>query len=397
MKKNIILGITGSIAAYKSADIASGLVKLGYDVHVVMTLNAAKFISPVVFETLTRNKVYVDLFDDGEHTHVTHISYATESDLILVAPATYNIIGKAAAGIADDLLSSIIAASKGSKVMYAPAMNVNMYENPILTKNIDVLTKLGSIFIEPDEGMLACNVMGKGRLRNVPAILEAVNGFFCEKLLAGKKVLISSGATREYFDPIRFISNTSSGLMGVSLAKACRDMGASVTLIQANSPLEADGIETVKVDTVNDMYNAVLSKFADTDIFFSAAAVSDYKPAVYSNNKIKKSTKDLQIELNKNIDILHELGKIKKNQVLVGFAAESEDILRNAKIKLAKKNLDVIIANDLSNFSSEYGKVSLITKNEVIDFEKKPKQELAFDIVQKVLELQFEITKEGLI
>lgn len=386
MKKNIILGITGSIAAYKSADIASGLVKQGYDVHVVMTINAAKFISPVVFETLTRNKVYVDLFNEGEHTHVTHISYATGSDLILVAPATYNIIGKAAAGIADDLLSSIIAASKGSKVMYAPAMNVNMYENPILCKNIAALSEQGSIFIEPDEGFLACNIMAKGRLKNVPAILEAVDGFFCEKLLVGKKVLITSGATREYIDPIRFISNTSSGLMGISLAKACRDMGATVTLVQANSVFEAEGIRIIKVDTVNDMYNAVLSEFEDTNIFFSAAAVSDYKPAAYSDSKIKKSSKDLTIEFNKNIDILYELGKLKKNQLLVGFAAESDDILNNAKTKLEKKNLDIIIANDLSNFSSKDGKVSLITENEVIDFERKPKQELAYEIVRKVLE-----------
>jgi phosphopantothenoylcysteine decarboxylase/phosphopantothenate--cysteine ligase len=244
--KKILLCITGSIAAYKSADIASGLVSRGYDVYVVMTNNATKFISPIVFETLTRNKVYVDLFKDEDHTHVTHISYATECDLVLVAPATYNIIGKAACGIADDLLSSILAAATGNKVIYAPAMNVNMYNNPALVNNINILSECGSIFIEPEEGMLACGVSAKGRLRNVPSILEAVDGFFCEKLLKGKKVIITAGATREYIDPIRFISNSSSGLMGVSLAKACRDMGAFVTLILANSVLEAEGMNIIR-------------------------------------------------------------------------------------------------------------------------------------------------------
>jgi phosphopantothenoylcysteine decarboxylase/phosphopantothenate--cysteine ligase len=385
MKKMITLGVTGSIAAYKAADIASGLVRTGYDVHVVMTANAAKFITPLVFETLTKNKVYVDMFEDEDHTRVTHIYLATESDLILIAPATYNIIGKASAGIADDLLSSVLAAAPGSKVMFAPAMNVNMYNNCAMTDNIRKLKDRGYSFIEPEEGMLACGVAAKGRLRNVPAILEAVDGFFCEKTLKGKKVLITAGATREYIDPIRFISNKSSGLMGVSLAKACRDMGAEVVLVLANSGLEADGVRIINVDTVEEMYNATLKEYGDSDIVFAAAAVSDYKPETYSDTKMKKTSENFSINFKQNTDILLELGKIKKEQFLAGFAAESEELFNNALGKLEKKNLNVIIANDLSNFSSVSGKVWVITRSETIELDKKPKRELAYDIVRTVL------------
>lgn len=386
MNKKILLCITGSIAAYKSADIASKLISNGYDVYVVMTHNATKFISPMVFETLTKNKVYVDLFKDEEHTHVTHISYATECDLVLVAPATYNIIGKAACGIADDLLSSILAAAVCNKVIYAPAMNVNMYNNPALVKNIKVLSERGSTFIEPEEGMLACGVSAKGRLKNVSSIIEAVDAFFCEKLLNGKRITITAGATREYIDPIRFISNSSSGLMGLSLAKACRNMGASVTLILANSQLLADGIQIINVSKVKEMYEAVLGIYEKSDMVFAAAAVSDYKPAVYSETKIKKSSDTLYLEFERNTDILYELGKLKKNQILIGFAAESNNIVENARDKLIKKNLDIIIANDLSNFSSKEGKVTLVSADKAIELEKQPKELLAYEIVRKVLE-----------
>lgn len=387
MNKSILLIVTGSISAYKSADISSRLVSLGYDVHVVMTDSGAKFISPMVFETLTRNKVYVDMFKDEDHTHVTHISHATEKDLILVAPATFNIIGKAACGIADDLASSILAAADPEKVIFAPAMNVNMYNNPACIKNIDTLTQRGCAFIEPEEGMLACQVVGKGRLRNVPSIIEHVEAFFCEKILSGKKVTITAGATREYIDPIRFFSNTSSGLMGSAIAKACRNMGADVVLIIANSRYEPEGVRVVKTDTVKDMYEAVLEEFYDTDIFFSVAAVSDYRPEEYSSTKIKKSDEKFNINFVKNTDILFEMGKLKKDQLMVGFAAESENLLENARIKLSKKNLDVIVANDLSNFSSNDGRVVVITKDSACELDIKAKEELAYDIVRKVLEL----------
>lgn len=386
MNRKILLCITGSIAAYKSADIANRLTERGYDVHVVMTDSAAKFISPMVFETMTRNKAYVDLFKDEDHTHVTHISFATECDLILVAPATYNIIGKSACGIADDLLSSVLAATTCNKVMYAPAMNINMLGNPALVDNMNILSDRGSVFIDPEEGMLACGVTGKGRLRNVTSIIEAVDGFFCEKLLKGKRVVITAGATREYIDPIRFISNSSTGLMGVSLAKACRDMGASVALVLANSALDAEGVDIIRVSTVKEMYEATLNEYENTDMVFAAAAVSDYTPSKCSESKIKKNTDIMNIEFKRNTDILLELGKLKKNQILIGFAAESENIIENARAKMFKKNLDMIIANDLTNFSSKDGKVSLVTCDKIIELERQPKETLAYEIIRKVLD-----------
>ncbi len=384
--KKILLCITGSIAAYKSADIAIKLKEYGYDVHVIMTKSSTKFISPMVFETLTKNKVFVDLFMDEDYIHVTHISSATESDLILVAPATYNIIGKAACGIADDLLSSILAAANPEKIIYAPAMNNNMYNNIALINNMNILSSRGSSFIEPEEGLLACGVTAKGCLKNISSIIETVNSYFTEKTLKGKKILITAGATREYIDPIRFISNSSSGLMGVSLAKAIRDMGALVTLVLANAEYYIEGINIIKVKTVKDMYEAVLNEYKNADMVFAAAAVSDYKPAIYSESKIKKSSENLNIEFEKNTDILFELGKLKSKQILIGFAAESHDLLDNAKLKLRKKNLDMIIANDISNFSSNDGAVTLVFKNKIIELERQPKEILAYEIVRKVLD-----------
>ena len=387
MKRKILLGITGSIAAYKGAEIASGLTQAGYDVQVVMTANAVKFITPLTLETLTKNKVYVDMFEDEDHTRVTHISLATESELILIAPASYNIIAKAANGIADDLLSTILAAANWNKVMFAPAMNVNMYHNPINLANIQKLQQYGCRFIEPDEGILACGAIAKGRLKNVSAILEAVNSFFCEKLLRNKKVLISAGATREYIDPIRFISNTSSGLMGVSLANACRDMGADVTLVLANSPWDVNGVKTIRVDTVAQMRATVIQEFANADYVFAAAAVSDYKPKQFSHTKIKKTGATMSVEFEENTDILAELGRLKQKQILIGFAAESDDLFANARSKLNKKNLDLIIANDLSNFAAQEGKVWLIGPDKTIELEKKPKEELAYDIVRTIFKV----------
>lgn len=385
--KKILLGVTGSIAAYKSAEIASKLVKLGYDVHVIMTESATKFVAPLTFETLTRNRVYVDMFREEDHRQVRHISESNESDLILVAPASYNIIGKTATGVADDFLSSVLAAAPANKVIFAPAMNVNMYHNPILQENINKLTKLGYRFIEPEEGMLACGVLGKGCLRNVPSIIETVEGFFHDKLLQGKKVLITAGATREYIDPIRFISNSSSGLMGVSLAKACRDFGADVTLILANSHLNIEGVNLIRVQTVAEMYQAAVDHFPTTDLMFAAAAVSDFKPVTYSESKIKKSDTGLVVELERNTDILLELGKMKQNQLLIGFAAESENLIPNAVGKLNKKNLDLIIANDLSNFATDDGKVWLVTSETAVELERKPKLQLAYDIVKMILNM----------
>lgn len=387
MGKRVLLGITGSIAAYKGAEIASGLTQAGYDVRVIMTLHAVKFIAPLTLETLTKNKVYVDMFTDEDHTQVTHIALANESDLILIAPATYNIIAKAAAGVADDLLSTVLAAAKWDKVMFAPAMNVNMYQNPINNENIIKLQQHGCNFIEPDEGMLACGTTAKGRLKNVPAILETVEGFFCEKILKKRKVLINAGATREYIDPIRFISNASSGLMGVSLAKACRDMGADVTLVLANSPFEVNDVKIIRVDTVAQMREAVIQEYGQADYVFAAAAVSDYKPKAFSRSKIKKTGATISVEFEENIDILAELGRLKQKQVLIGFAAESDDLFKNARTKLEKKNLDMIIANNLSNFAATDGKVWLISPDKTVEFVEKPKEKLACDIVRTILKV----------
>lgn len=385
MGKRVLLGVTGSIAAYKSAEIASGLVKTGYEVSVVMTKNATKFITPLTLETLTKNKVYVDMFEDEDHRQVTHIALATESDLILIAPATYNLIGKAANGIADDLLSSTLAAANYQKVMLAPAMNVNMFNNPINIANMDKLRKLGCQFIEPDEGLLACGTTAKGRLREIPAILEAVDFFFCEKLLVNHHVLISAGATREFIDPIRYLSNTSTGRMGISLAKACRDMGAKVTLVLANSALDVNGVNLIRVSTVAAMHQVMLEQYESANLVFAAAAVSDYKPKTYSRSKIKKSGEALTIDLEPNTDILLNLGQLKKHQTLVGFAAESDDLFQNALTKLKKKNLDFIIANDLSNFAANDGKVWVVSADQTVELERKPKEALAYDIVKTII------------
>lgn len=390
--KKILLCITGSIAAYKSADLSSKLVGKGYDVHVIMTRNSTKFITPMVFETLTKNRVYVELFQDDEYTHLTHISSAQEADLILVAPATYNIIGKMAQGIADDLLSSILAAASPNKVILAPAMNVNMYNNQVLTENIKTLQKHGVSFIEPDEGMLACGDVGKGRMRNLPSILEYVDAFFCDKLLHNKNILITAGATREYLDPIRFISNSSSGLMGLSLAKACRNMGAKVTLILANSHLNTEtintGINIINVSSVQEMYEAATANYENADLVFAAAAVSDYKPKNYSQQKIKKAEDTLVVEMERNTDILFELGKNKTHQKLIGFAAESENLLENALKKLERKNLDMIIANGLSNFGSKSGCVTIISKYNITTLPEQDKETLAYEIVKAVVREQ---------
>lgn len=387
--KKILLCITGSIAAYKSADLASRLTSKGYDVHVIMTRNSTKFITPMVFETLTKNRVYIELFQDDEYTHLTHINSAQEADLILVAPATYNIIGKMAQGIADDLLSSILAAASPNIVIMAPAMNVNMYNNQILTENIITLQKLGVSFIEPDEGMLACGDVGKGRMRNLPSILEYVDAFFCDKQLTGKNVLITAGATREYLDPIRFISNSSSGLMGLSIAKACRNMGAKVTLILANSHLSTetikDEINIINVSSVKEMYEAATANYEKADLVFAAAAVSDYKPKNYSQQKIKKADDTLIVELERNTDILFELSKTKTHQKLIGFAAESENLLENALKKLERKNLDMIIANGLSNFGSKSGGVTIISKDNITNIPEQDKETLAYEIIKAVV------------
>ena len=394
--KNILLGVTGGIAAFKSAGIVSLLRKKGYDVKVVMTKNATNIIGPLTLETLSRNRIYVDMWDTNPHYEVEHIALADWADAVLIAPATYNIIGKVANGIADDMLSTILSAVAGRvPVFFALAMNVNMYENPILKENIKKLKSYGYRFIDADEGLLACNYVAKGRMKEekeIVAEIERYNIFSkienCDKALKGKKILISSGRTKENIDPIRYLSNNSSGKMGYALAQAGVDLGAEVTLISGPTNLEVpNGLKDfITVESALDMYKAVDSYFEDTDIFIACAAVADYRPKEYQNKKIKKSDDNLIIELVRSPDILFEMGKKKKNQFLVGFAAETNDIKENALKKLEKKNLDIIVANNANVMGQNQNTVELIKKDKSsIEFNQKNKMELAYDILNEVI------------
>ena len=394
--KNILVGVTGGIAAFKSASIVSLLKKKGYNVKVVMTENATNIIGPLTLETLSKNRVYVDMWDKNPHYEVEHISLADWADIVLIAPATYNIIGKVANGIADDMLSTILSAVALRKpVFFALAMNVNMYENPILNENIDKLKTYGYRFIDTNEGLLACNYEAKGRMKEPEEIVDIIERYsIASKIdnfrdaLKGKKLLITSGRTREDIDPIRYLSNKSSGKMGYSLAQAAVDLGAEVTLVSGPTNLSVpDGLkEFISVDSAIHMYEKVDEKFKDTDIFIACAAVADYRPKEYQDKKIKKSDLNLTIELVRNPDILFEMGKKKENQLLVGFAAETNNIIENALKKLEKKRLDMIVANNASTMGTDTNSIEIIRKDRsstVIN--QKSKIELAYDILKEVI------------
>ena len=394
--KNILLGVTGGIAAFKSASIVSLLKKKGYNVKVVMTENATKIIGPLTLETLSKNRIYIDMWDTNPHYEVEHISLADWADMVLIAPATYNIIGKVANGIADDMLTTIISAVSTRKpVFFALAMNVNMYENPILKENIDKLKSYGYRFIEVEEGLLACNYIAKGRMRepeDIVAEIERYNIFSkienCNTALKGKKVLITSGRTKENIDPIRYLSNNSSGKMGYCLAQAAIDLGAEVILISGPTNLEIPkGLKNfIFVESALEMYEKVDEYFGDTDIFIACAAVADYRPKEYKKEKIKKSDSDLILELVRNPDILFEMGKKKDNQLLIGFAAETNDIKENALKKLEKKNLDFIVANNASTMGNNTNTVEIIRKNKTsVKINQKNKIELAYDILKEII------------
>ena len=396
MMKNILVGVTGGIAAFKSASIVSLLKKKGYNVKVVMTENATNIIGPLTLETLSKNRVYIDMWDKNPHYEVEHISLADWADIVLIAPATYNIIGKVANGIADDMLSTILSAvSLRKPVFFALAMNVNMYENPILNENIDKLKTYGYRFIDTNEGLLACNYEAKGRMKEPEEIVDIiVRHDIASKIdnfrdaLKGKRLLITSGRTREDIDPIRYLSNKSSGKMGYSLAQAAVDLGAEVTLVSGPTNLNVpDGLkEFISVDSAIHMYEKVDEKFKDTDIFIACAAVADYRPKEFQDKKIKKSDLNLTIELVRNPDILFEMGKKKENQLLVGFAAETNNIIENALKKLEKKNLDMIVANNASTMGTDTNSIEIIRKDRsstVIN--QKSKIELAYDILKEVI------------
>ena len=394
--KNILVGVTGGIAAFKSASIVSLLKKKGYNVKVVMTENATNIIGPLTLETLSKNRVYIDMWDKNPHYEVEHISLADWADIVLIAPATYNIIGKVANGIADDMLSTILSAvSLRKPVFFALAMNVNMYENPILNENINRLKTYDYRFIDTNEGLLACNYEAKGRMKEPEEIVDIIERYnLASKIdnfrdaLKSKKLLITSGRTREDIDPIRYLSNKSSGKMGYSLAQAAVDLGAEVTLVSGPTNLNVpDGLkEFISVDSAIHMYEKVDEKFKDTDIFIACAAVADYRPKEYQDKKIKKSDLNLTIELVRNPDILFEMGKKKENQLLVGFAAETNNIIENALKKLEKKNLDMIVANNASTMGTDTNSIEIIRKDRsstVIN--QKSKIELAYDILKEVI------------
>lgn len=387
MKKKILIGVTGGIAAYKTANIVSMLVKKGFDVKIIMTENATKIITPLTLETLSRNRVVVDMWDVNRGHEVEHISLAEWADLVLVAPASYNVVGKVASGIADDMLTTVIAATK-APVFFALAMNVNMYENPILIENIDKLQSYGYNFIEADEGFLACNVTAKGRLKKEEDIVEIIESELISekygKYLDGVKLMITAGRTEEALDPVRYMSNHSSGKMGYSLARAAIALGAEVTLISGPTELkEPVGVANyVRVKSAREMYEAAMKYFVESDAAIACAAVADYRPKNYSTEKIKKKEGDLHLELERNPDILYNMGLIKNKQILVGFAAETENIIDNATGKLLKKNLDAIVANHASAMQKNENSVTIIKKNgELFEILEKNKEELAYDIL----------------
>ena len=399
--KNILVGVTGGIAAYKSAGIVSLLKKKGYNVKVVMTENATKIIGPLTLETLSRNRIYVDMWDSNPHYEVEHISLADWADMVLIAPATYNIIGKVANGIADDMLTTILSAVSVRKpVFFALAMNVNMYENPILKENIDKLKSFGYRFIDAEEGLLACNYSAKGRMSEPEDIVDEIERYSIfskfenfDTALKGKKILITSGRTKENIDPVRYLSNNSSGKMGYSLAQAAADLGAEVTLISGPTDLKVpNGLKNfISVESALEMYKKVDEYFKNTDIFIACAAVADYRPKKYKKEKIKKSDSDFVIELVRNPDILLEMSKKKEKQLLVGFAAETNEIRENALKKLEKKNLDIIVANNASVMGSDENVIEIIKKDRTsVEISQKSKMELAYDILREII---FELEK----
>ncbi|MEK4275266.1 bifunctional phosphopantothenoylcysteine decarboxylase/phosphopantothenate--cysteine ligase CoaBC [Paenibacillus sp. FSL R7-0026] len=365
--KKIVLGVTGGIAAYKAATLCSRLVQKGADVHVIMTASATQFITELTLQTLTRNTVYTDTFDEREPAVVSHIHLADLADLVLVAPATANVIAKMAHGMADDMLSTTLLATT-APVMIAPAMNVHMYDHPAVKHNMSLLVERGAMMIEPGEGLLACGYVGKGRLEEPESIVDVVERFFEQResadrarqgqapLLQGKKVVVTAGGTIERIDPVRYITNDSSGKMGFAIAAAARDLGADVKLVMGSTQAKPpENVELIPVQSAQDMYEAVTREWDDADIVVKAAAVADYRPKEVYTEKIKKKGDTLSLELVKNIDILETLGKQKTHQFLIGFAAETQSVEMFAREKLERKNCDLIVANDVTRTGAGFG------------------------------------------
>lgn len=370
LKKNVVLGVTGSIAAYKACEIVSKLKKNPeINVDVIMTKSAQKLVGEISFQSLSKNPVNTDTFQEVKYWEISHIELAKKANIFLIAPATANIIGKIANGIADDMLSTTAMATT-SQIVVAPAMNTNMYYNPANIENMEKLKKRGVIFIEPEDGMLACEDIGKGKLADTDKITELVTSLLYKTdELKGKKILITAGPTKEDIDPVRFLSNNSSGKMGYALAKEGVMRSADVTLVSGETNLSVPvGIkEFVQIRSAKDMYEEVIKRYNDFDIVIKSAAVADFTQAEIQKQKIKKSDKDLTISLVRTKDILREIGEKKENQILVGFAAETEEIEKNALQKLESKNLDMIVLNDVLRkdiaFKSEENEITIFTRN----------------------------------
>lgn len=390
--KTVLLGVTGGIAAYKIANLASALVKLHADVNVIMTQNATNFINPITFESLTGNKCIVDTFDRNFKFKVEHIALAELADVFMVAPASANVIGKIANGIADDMLTTTFMACKKKKII-APAMNTNMYENPIVQDNIKKLKDYGMEIIEPATGYLACGTTGSGKLPDEKILLEYIlREVAYEKDLSGKTVLVTAGPTREAIDPVRFISNHSTGKMGYAIARCASLRGARVILVSGPVSLEPPLFaELVPVISAEDMYNAVMKYRDEADIIIKSAAVADYTPITASSEKIKKQSGDMSIELKRTRDILKELGQSRReNQFICGFAMETENLIENAVKKLESKNVDMIVANSLktegAGFGTDTNVVTLITKDGITELPLMSKTDVAMKILDIVSE-----------
>ena len=391
--KTVVLGVTGSIAAYKMANVASMLVKLHADVHVIMTENACQFITPVTFETLTGNKCMVDTFDRNFQFHVAHISIAKKADVLLVAPASANVIGKLANGIADDMLTTTAMACTCQKIV-APAMNTNMYHNPILQDNLKKLEGYGFTVIAPEKGLLACRDIGDGKMPSEDVLVgHILREIAHEKDLAGMKVIVTAGPTQESVDPVRYITNHSTGKMGYELAKAAMLRGAEVTLVSGVTNLEPPMfVDYVQVKSAGDMFEALQSRFLDNDIIIKAA-VADYKPKRYSDEKTKKKDGEMSIELDRTQDILKYLGEHRREgQFYCGFSMETQNMLENSRVKLDKKNIDMVVANNLkiagSGFGTDTNVVTMISKEEEIQLELLSKAEVAHKILDEILKLK---------
>jgi len=389
--KNVLLAVTGSIAAYKIANLASMLKKLNCNVTVLMTRNATNFINPITFETLTGNKCLIDTFDRNFEYSVEHVSLAKKADVVLIAPATANIIGKIANGIADDMLTTTVMACTCKKII-APAMNTNMFNNPIVQSNIQKLKRYNMEVITPDTGMLACGDLGEGKMPSEQVLLEYIlKEVAHEKDMKGLNVLVTAGPTREKIDPVRFISNHSTGKMGYAIAKHCMHRGANVTLITGKtSTTFPPFVEVIEIDSAHDMFDAVKANYESQNIIIKAAAVADYCPQNSADEKIKKKDDNLNIALKRTDDILMFIGNNRKEgQFICGFSMETENMLENSKAKLEKKHVDMIVANNLKQTGAGFGTdtniVTFITKNDAVELEIMSKDEVSEKLIDYIM------------